>query len=532
MKYSTVGIVGSPNSSASVPSYTWFPLLLLFFTLGFAAAAQTLPDPSLPDSQNLDNIEFRNDIRIFAVMAALNAAGFDYETAGSEMSPIRQKIRAHLEGLDTILLQRLRSFFRNHRVEGDESRQQAAYISLALLLSDPDTLMLELEDTEIPEDVWQIRRFEPLVRALHRAANIKSLWDTYQSDYSGELASYRPVMQEVVRQTLSYFKTPQRVTLDRQIILIPDLLNASNIVNARNFENLYYIVVGPTDDPSRNHRQLQHEYLHFLIDPLVQKFGAILLRQDSLLALAQSQPNLDKQFQNKFLLIITESLIESILLRLHPPQDLDGEFVRLFREGFILTPHFHRGLTDYEKNDLISLPVYVETLFQSITTTIVERDRDNVVGLEEAKKQQATDTLAAHQSALEESQQKDRIHSLLREAGILLSQADHNQANEKLRELLEQDPDNGNAFFYLAQIASQQQQFEEAATYYDRAAQSEDTAVWVRAWSRLRLGKYLAFGRQFGKAQSHFDAVLKMEGDLQGARGEAQESIRLLRQQQ
>lgn len=509
-----------------------FLLLLLFFTLGFAAATQTQSESSLPDLHNLDNIEFRNDIRIFAVMAALNAAGFDYETAGSEMSPIRQKIRTHLEGLDTLLLQRLRSFFINHRVEGDESKQQAAYISLALLLSDPNTLILELEDTEIPEDVWQIRRFEPLVRALHGAANIKSLWDTYKSNYSGELASYRPVMQEVVRQTLSYFKTPQRVSLDRQIILIPDLLNASNVVNARNFENVYYIVVGPTDNPSNNHRQLQHEYLHFLIDPLVEKFGAILLRQDSLLTLAQSQPNLDKQFQNKFLLIVTESLIESILLRLHPPQDLDGEFVRLFREGFILTPHFHRGLADYEKNDLISLPVYMETLFQSITPTIVERDRGNVVGLEESKKQQAADTLAAHQRALEESQRKNRIHSLLREAGILLSQAGHNQANEKLRELLELDPDNGNAFFYLAQIASQQQQFEEAAKYYDRATQSEDTEAWVRAWSRLRLGKYLAFGRQFGKARSHFDAVLKMEGDLQGAREEAQESIRLLRQQQ
>ena len=264
----------------------------------------------------------------------------------------------------------------------------------------------------------------------------------------------------------------------------------------------------------------------------MEKYGAILLRQDSLLTLAQSQPNLDKQFQGKFLLIVTESLIESILLRLHPPQDLDGEFVRVFREGFILTPHFHRGLAAYEKNDLISLPVYMETLFQSITPTIVERDRDNVVGLEEAKKQQAADTIAAHQRALEESQRKDRIHSLHREAGILLSQGGYNQANEKLRELLELDPDNGNAFFYLAQIASQQQQFEEAAQYYDRAAQSEDTEAWVRAWSRLRIGKYLAFGRQFGKARSHFDAVLEMEGDLQGAREEAQESITLLSQQQ
>ena len=33
---------------------------------------------------------------------------------------------------------------------------------------------------------------------------------------------------------------------------------------------------GPADDPASNYVQLQHEYLHFLVDPLVEKYGGTI----------------------------------------------------------------------------------------------------------------------------------------------------------------------------------------------------------------------------------------------------------------
>src|SRR5262249_27966750 len=42
------------------------------------------------------NVHLESDQRMFVVMAALNAAGFDYEPAGESMSPARVELRKDL----------------------------------------------------------------------------------------------------------------------------------------------------------------------------------------------------------------------------------------------------------------------------------------------------------------------------------------------------------------------------------------------------------------------------------------------------
>ncbi|MDA2929403.1 tetratricopeptide repeat protein [Acidobacteria bacterium AH-259-O06] len=478
--------------------------------------------------EDLVNIEFRNDVRIFAVMAALNAAGFDYETPGKEMSDVRRLVRRELQHADSTLLEQLKTFYKTHRTSADEADEQVAYTSLALLLSGLSDFKITPGEEEMPADVLQIRGFEQLVQEFYQKANIESLWQRYQPYYARELLAYRPVVKDVIRQTLEYFRIPPRIVLDRHIILIPDLLNAQNVVNARNLELVYYIVVGPTNSPADNHPQLQHEYLHFLLDPLVKKFGGILLKHQDLLDLVQSQPQLKREYQNKYLLIVAESLIESILLRLHPPEDLNRELVSLFRQGFVLVPYFERGLKVYEESELISFPSYVESLFQRIGASEIEQDAEAIAVLEKEMETEEEERLAAQQKALEELSRRKRINSFLKEAGVFLLKEQYESAAEKLEEILKEDPGNGNAFFYLAQIASQTKHYQKAFEYYIRAAGSPDIADWVRATSLLRIGNYLAFQGQLEKARTYFDSVLKMEGDLRGAREEAQKSIERL----
>jgi hypothetical protein len=52
-----------------------------------------------------------------------------------------------------------------------------------------------------------------------------------------------------------------------------------------------------------------------------------------------------------------------------------------------------------------------------------------------------------------------------------------------------------------------------------------DVPEWVRAWSAVRLGRFLAHQGEFGKAREKFEAVRRMEGDLRGAREEAESSL-------
>src|SRR5512144_1884648 len=49
------------------------------------------------------NVRIAPDVRTFVIMAALNVAGFDYETGGQPLSPARAEIRKDLAKLDPIV---------------------------------------------------------------------------------------------------------------------------------------------------------------------------------------------------------------------------------------------------------------------------------------------------------------------------------------------------------------------------------------------------------------------------------------------
>lgn len=499
--------------------------LLLFAFLCSNAVAQPV--------ENLVNVNFKTDVRVFSVMAALNAAGFDYETPEKEMSEVRKAVRGAvqlIEQTDPILYGQMKSFYDGHRTSTDESKEQVLYTSLALLLSGPPEFQLNVDQKNLPEDAWKILGFEKLVRELHQKAKLQALWQEHHAQYEAELAVYRPLLKQVIQDTLRYFRTPPRIVLDREIIFIPDLLNAKNIVNARNLERVYYLIVGPTDNPADNHIQLQHEYLHFLLDPLVEKYAGTLLRHQELLNLAQNQPNIKSEYQNKFLLMTTESLIESMLLRLHPPENLEKEMVRLFREGLIFAPLFHRGLQSYESNDLLSFPAYCEALFQEISEEKVKADEKSVAAIEDRDQAEKRAKASAERKVVEEISRTNRINSLLREAGVLLADKQFDRAEQKLAQLLKEDPEHGSALFYTAQIAAQKKDHDRAFEFYGRSAQSPSTPGWVRAWALLRVGNFHAHRGEFEKARNCFQQILATEGDLKGARAEAEQSLQHLPQ--
>ena len=344
------------------------------------------PDPSRQALEGLANVRFQADVRVFSTMAALNLAGFDFEAAGQQMSPVRQSLRQALKGVSPDIRARLQAFYAEHRRNRRDIDQLASYLSLALLLGNAPDFVLAVDKRNVPEDVNPILGFEVLVSELYVKGKLGALWPRYQAVYEAELASYRPVLVELIRQTLNYFKIPPRIVMDRQIVLIPDLLGPKNIVNARNVGTSYHVILGPVDRPGDNRIQLQHEYLHFLLDPLIEKYGSLLHRHEDLLNLAQNQPNTKPEYQNHFMMVVTESLVEALILRLNPPKeggDIDPALVSLYRRGLIFTPFFYRAFPLYEKTDMSTFPSYIEPLFQQVDEGKIRADEKWAAGIED-----------------------------------------------------------------------------------------------------------------------------------------------------
>ncbi|MEE8586683.1 MAG: tetratricopeptide repeat protein, partial [Acidobacteriota bacterium] len=385
---------------------------------------------------------------------------------------------------------------------------------------------LAAKDEDLPGDTWRVREIQPLLQEFYIKAGISKLWEEHRSRYTAELAGYVPVLRRAIRSSLDYFRVPLRVMMDRRIILIPDLLNAHDTVNARNLERLYYIVVGPTDRPSDNFNQLHHEYLHSLVDPLVAKYGAVLLEHDKMLNMAQAQPHIRSDIQNSYILVVTESFIEALQLRMRKPStaEAEGRLVRLVREGLIFAPLFYRQLEEYEKNEMIGLPAYIELIFKKVDKSTVDKDLEAIDRLESQiaeKRRQAQEAIDQHNR---EALQHNRRVALLRQAGQLMSAQKYPEAEAKLKELLEEDPGNGNASFYMAQILAQTGRHDDSFQWYKRSAES-GADPQVRAWSWLRMGRIAAAGQRFQEARGYFEKVLTLEGELNGADRQARDLL-------
>ncbi|HSR68591.1 MAG TPA: hypothetical protein VLU25_11690 [Acidobacteriota bacterium] len=491
------------------------------------SAQQASDSPGADDPQNLLNIQFQEDLRVFTVMAAINAAGFDYEKDGQSMSDVRQSVRSALEqSLDESMKARLAASFQQHAQVASPRDRHVAYTSLALILSGPPDFQLNMKEADMPGDTWRVRGFQSLLADFFKMGKIDELWDRYRSRYTTELAGYVPVLRESIRRTLDYFRIPVRVMVDRRIILIPDLLNAHDIVNARNLERTYYVVVGPTDDPSNNVVQLQHEYLHTLVDPLMARQSKVLEEHRGLFELAEAQPQMRSVIQQRYELMVIESLIEAIQLRMNPPPEeaMKERTVRLFREGLVLFPFFYRSLADYEENELLALPSFLDIILQNIDEKSVEEDRRAVVRMEQEMEAER----AAAEAELAAKNEDVRLHNrrvqLLQESGRMMSENRLQEAEETLRTLLSEYPDEPAALFYMAQLKSKVGLHDEAYGWYRKTFESQAEA-WIKASSLLRMGRIDAARGRFDQARQRFQAVQQLEGDLRGAEEEARDLL-------
>ena len=177
---------------------------------------------------------------------------------------------------------------------------------------------------------------------------------------------------------------------------------------------------------------------------------------------------------------------------------------------------------------MLSFPTYAEFLLQNVGADSFKDDIERMDVIEakirEKDRQEAENRLRARQ----EVERKNLISSILSEAGQLISKKEFTGARQKLGQLLKEDPESGNAYFYLGQIADQLEEHQHAYEYYQRSAEAASNPPWIRAWSLVRMGKFLAFQDQFEQARRRLKEALTYEGELRGARDRAEQAIKEL----
>ena len=142
---------------------------------------------------------------------------------------------------------------------------------------------------------------------------------------------------------------------------------------SRSYVDDYFVVVTPAAELPIN--EIQHAYLHYLLDPLLlQVLGTFLKQERRVGDYALGAPALEPQYKNDFILLATECLIKAVESRMERKPALVDQALR---EGFVLTPAFAEQLAVYEKQEQ-AMRLYLPELVRGIDLKREEARLDHI----------------------------------------------------------------------------------------------------------------------------------------------------------
>ncbi len=321
--------------------------------------------------RSVDLLEYGAQIkpepRLIAVMAALDAAGFDPTPKGEEPSVFRAQLRRDLANLDPTLRQRLAAFYERNKLkevggrEPTPAEQASRYVSLAYALGPAPEFQEPPRSLDLPAGLLEVMDFAPLVRDFYKKSGLDERMPGYLRAYQEEGNRLRRSTAAVILSVASYLNTrPITTTIeripvkppagekpkknaqqrfetrehDRRFIVVPDLLAAPGATNFRVIADDYFVIVSACDEtkrycPGRDDNQaspeLRRAYVQYVVDPLVVRFGReIAARREQLKQLLDARTAAGANVSPDVFLMVTRSLVVAADVRLDEVAKLDA----------------------------------------------------------------------------------------------------------------------------------------------------------------------------------------------------------------
>ncbi|MEN6428768.1 MAG: DUF4932 domain-containing protein [Phycisphaerales bacterium] len=292
------------------------------------------------------------DRRQFAVLALLNATGYDEEAQGQQMHPVRVKVR-ELVAAEMAKHPRKAEAWRQYI----KTRQVAIfqYEDFALSLSTDYPFRRIRPDGEVGYQ-WAVERLQGFPRVLNdfwETVHLDEIWSQVKPEYAAEIRKYN--LEKMKRQMdflWTYLRMPRRDTLT--LVNVPNLLDTHFHAIGARYENLYYTVESPG---SHNYALNIHEYLHSIVNRLVQaNFGGQEAKLSKYYQVGKDAP-LCKTYGSPVTFTL-ESLVRALDHRLgvrqtDDPNDkkrIEGQVAWETEEGLTLTRPFYNALAEFEQS--------------------------------------------------------------------------------------------------------------------------------------------------------------------------------------
>lgn len=458
------------------------------------------------------------DKRIIVMMAALNVAGYDYETGGRQLAPLRQQVREDLKNTPPDVVRKLRDYFLAHRKGVNHAAAVAPYLSLALSLQQPPAFAIDVPSDRLPEDVKEIAEFALIVEEFYQKTSFSRLLPKYVEAYLKAAEAYPPLAGLALGNVLNYLHTepvlelPPLVNLSRsaparpekkeekksdkkdsskqvsqaggtppipqvadvlespnrirQFVIIPDLFNASNTANLRVVRDTYFLLLGPSATPSIE--AMRRSFLTFVIDPLVERqIKEVATIRGDLRKLMESRgEKLDREYaERSAYFLITDSLVQATNARMDvlglaarnasPEDEAIFQLSLGYERGAVLVYHFYDQMKAFEAVG-VNLRDYLSSLLGGID---FERETGRLKEYEQRLaryKQFRTEAVFAPTPPPTISNADEKLVARIVEADQMIKNRKYDDAKAVLEAALKEKPDNARVLFGLAEVTSKQ----------------------------------------------------------------------------
>lgn len=540
--------------------------------------------PALADRANPTlgdvNADVAVDRRVIVMMAALNVAGYDYESGNRQLSALRRQIREDLKDVNPSIVRRLRDHFEAHRNGKSDAVAVAPYLSLALSLAEPPAFNLDIQAERLPEDVRELLDVTLILEEFYQAANFSRLMPKYLAAYNEAARGYGDGLVLAVSAVISYLHTepilelpplyvprpstaprrrndprPERIEVPnriRRFIVMPDLLNATGTANLRVVRDTYFLLLGPTTET--NVDAMRRAYLSFVIDPLTERQvrDVAAIRAPLKKLLDSRGDRLDPEYKERSAFyLITDSLVRATDARMavvgmpmernYREADAIYDLSLAYERGAVLVFHFYEKMSAYDQVG-VNLRDYFGDLLGKIDFERETGRLDEYAARLARYKQAKLEAAATPAPPPTISNADEQTVARILEADLMIKQRRYDEAQSVLEAIRRERPSNARALFGLADVTSKKaslvtdsdrlaEELFAAVELYKLAAEnaSPETERWLTQRSYVAAGKILAFLGENEDAAAAFDLAIKLgEAADKAAFDEAVKEKRLL----
>lgn len=496
---------------------------------GFKARGASKPGPRPQDAavQQQSPINVEASQQIFATMCALDAAGFGVDESTLSDMPQRLKLRASLLAMKGPAAVAVRDFYRQHAL-ADSSEMLSQYITLALVMGPPPDFKFLGDPESLPPDALGIQGFQPLLAEFYQAAQLNVRWEEVSPEYEPAILGYRRALSQIVTISDAYLREIVKPSGSTFTVYVEPFVGTR--INFRNYGAAYALVVGTQNAAAIE--AVQHAYLHFMLDPLVLRNQAAILKKAPLQQIAARAPELPVEYQNDFVSFFDECLVRATDLRVRelPKNQLEAELAKEDASGYILVRPIVTQLERFEKSKP-AMSYYFPDLLAGIDVAAEQARLQNF-------KFASGPTPMAEELSFSQTSRTSELDRLLGEGDRYIAQKDAANAASVFEQVVAKYPDNAHGLYGLAiasvlsgKAARARELFEKVVALSASDASDGGHAAPVRAapevlaWSHVYLGRIDDLEHDRESAITEYRAALGVDGAPEAARIAAENGV-------